>query len=248
MKTAKARACGFSYFLLTLLALGAVAVPSDIGLVATGSAVLATPAGPHAGTIEVDIWGAQRNRVVIHFLGGESFELISNRGRFSARGGGDLLPMLAAQGLYQGCDLLPQGLLLGQAAAAGVGSLELPPADTSRRIRLFRLPAQRGNPAAAARLAASSGVTFDLDRTGTAVRATFTDGRGQAVVTRYSAYRVFRGVSYPTHVERWVNGVLRLTVNYQAIGPKSFTNADFQTLNPPPGIGPHRFPAAGGRP
>src|SRR6185437_5478560 len=219
--------------LVVTWALAQAAAPP--GLLARGRAVVQTPAGPRMGTIEVATWGARRSRVTITFPGGEQYTLVQSNGEFSAQGRGNLLPLLAAQGLHQACDLLPAGLALSDVAAGLAAVEDLPAADTPRRIRVHRLPQGPLSPDAAARLAANSAVILDLDASGNPARASFTlPGRTpRQVATSYSAWQGFASGVQPAHVERRVDGALRLTVDYTAIAPAAFTDADFRVLPSP---------------
>jgi hypothetical protein len=194
------------------------------GYVATGRAILYTPAGEMAGRVSIEVWGSRHCRLSIDLASGQRIQETVSTPRFSLTGPGATPLLLPPGGLANNCDLLPQSLSIAGLASGASDALDEGAQGPEHRY-LVQRSSLSGSPAP---------LTLDVDpASGRALRAQFVAANSARIEDDYSAYRSAGSVSYPSHIEKRVDGSLRLVIDIYQFSPRAgFTEGDFPAPRP----------------
>jgi len=219
------------------------------GFVATGKGTAYSKLGTRTVWIELTVWGAEHSRLLLQFSGGGEYVAVVNSKQASTSGPTAWLNLPPVGGLNDGCDLLPQGLLLADGSGGAIGLDDLgasPEASGQQRLRLFRTVAG-ASPQRSERIKNATAVLLDFDpSTGLPSRAEYAPLRQTQVRVEYARYTAPNGFAYPSHVEKFVNGEMRLSVDFDSVEPRTgLSDADFQVPAP---AHPIRTASGGRRP
>jgi hypothetical protein len=194
------------------------------GYVATGRAILYTPGGEMAGRVSIEVWGSRHCSLTIDLALGQRIQETVSTPRFSLTGPGATPLLLPPGGLANNCDLLPQSLSIAGLASGASDALDEDAQGSGHRY-LVQRSGLSGPPAP---------LTLDVDpASGRALRAQFIAANSARIEDDYSAYRSAGSVSYPSHIEKRVDGSLRLVIDIYRFSPHAgFTGSDFPTPRP----------------
>lgn len=200
---------------------------STLGLEAHGSLHVLGPGSDRAARFDLLTLGAHHHLLVIEVPGQGVYRAVVNNGQSQVRQPVGLLALPQAGGLNDFCDLLPQASLLADLTASNAAAQDqglatgLP--SPAEAIHLSRTSAMAGS------TSPNGGMDLDIDAaSGLPVRVAYTASRGQQVVVTYSKYLQTGGIEYPSHIEKSINGQLKLALDITSLKLRSdLSDADF---------------------
>lgn len=215
-------ACGaaaFAQAVATSLGAGA-----DRGFEISGTARILSSAHRRDARFYLLTLGAHQWEIILQIPGQGVYRAVVNGTAAQVRKPRGLFDIPMPGGPEEFCDLLPQASLLadlasGQAQSTAVGAVDglTVPAE---RVHVARTNVTRSG---------ESGMDLDLDAaTGLPLRIVHTTRRGQTVTVTYSHYQRSGDIEYPTHIEKSVDGQLRLVLDVTRFASRSgLSAADF---------------------
>jgi len=170
--------------------------------------------------------GAHQREFILQLPGQGAYRAVVNGALAQVRQPRGQLDLPMPGGVEDFCDLLPQASLLADLASGQAQSTAAGPvaglAAAAERVHVVRTNVTRAGAGGAA-------MDIDLDAvTGLPLRIVHITRRGQKVTVTYSHYQQSGGIEYPTHIEKSVDGQLRLVLDVTRFASRSgLSAADF---------------------